>query len=615
MPILLKSIRVAGFRGLKNIEINLNQNTVLIGTNNVGKTTFLNALQVAFGDSRWVSPDDFSISAGSVSTQIVVDLQFVPVDSAGKTVTVFDELWIPVFRKGIQLGEDGQFFAFRSKVRSDEKQMRLAPVRKTLKEWLDWDNSEGWTDETLEDDNLSISSLSDHIPFFFQNAQRDILDDIKQRTSFLGRALSKVHYNESDRIGLQELIQEVNDQAVHNSPVLKNLKENLADLGNTFGTTKGNADITPFAKDIRDLTKGIRLHFADGIENFSMEYHGMGTRSWASLLTLKAFVNILTAEATEAYYPILALEEPEAHLHPNAQKQIMGQIKSFPGQVIVSTHSPYVASQATLNGIRSLYKGSGRVLVGMIPEDLDAESERQIQRQIIQTHGDLLFARAWVLFEGETEAQAFPLFFMDFFGREAWDLGVNLIGVAGAGNFAPFIRLAQALNIPWYIFTDGEADVLKSLTKMLTKYAGLAGELADCTRVFAIPDGLDYEGYLLKEGYLSECISGIESVESTGYVQKQILKKNGTKGRAEKTDIICDKCTQFIFDGPIHDYSGSNGVDKFIADLLEISQAKTKYAGPIAIEILKQDEPRNIPSKLKELFVRMKVDLFPQGDV
>ena len=41
MSILVKTIRVSGLRGLQNIEVELEQVTVLTGMNNTGKTSFI----------------------------------------------------------------------------------------------------------------------------------------------------------------------------------------------------------------------------------------------------------------------------------------------------------------------------------------------------------------------------------------------------------------------------------------------------------------------------------------------------------------------------------------------------------------------------------------------
>ena len=89
----------------------------------------------------------------------------------------------------------------------------------------------------------------------------------------------------------------------------------------------------PFTKKLRDLNKGIKINYSQ----FSIEYHGMGTRSWSSLLILKAFIlqNMKLAHDSQvAYYPIIAIEEPESHLHPNAQKKLYSQINNIIGQKI-----------------------------------------------------------------------------------------------------------------------------------------------------------------------------------------------------------------------------------------------------------------------------------------
>lgn len=54
MSILIKTVRIAGFRGLENIEVELEQTTVLTGMNNSGKTSFFKALQLALGNRLFV---------------------------------------------------------------------------------------------------------------------------------------------------------------------------------------------------------------------------------------------------------------------------------------------------------------------------------------------------------------------------------------------------------------------------------------------------------------------------------------------------------------------------------------------------------------------------------
>ena len=97
MSILIKTVRIAGFRGLENIEVTLEQTTILTGMNNTGKTSLLKALQLALGNRQFVSQDDFFIQGSSVSEKIIIDLLIVPIDGDGKRRDNFSEDWEDIF--------------------------------------------------------------------------------------------------------------------------------------------------------------------------------------------------------------------------------------------------------------------------------------------------------------------------------------------------------------------------------------------------------------------------------------------------------------------------------------------------------------------------------------
>ena len=97
MSILIKTVRIAGFRGLENLEVMLEQTTILTGMNNTGKTSFLKALQLALGNRQFISQDDFFIQGNSVSEKIIVDLLIVPIDGDGKRCEEFSGDWEILF--------------------------------------------------------------------------------------------------------------------------------------------------------------------------------------------------------------------------------------------------------------------------------------------------------------------------------------------------------------------------------------------------------------------------------------------------------------------------------------------------------------------------------------
>ena len=78
MNIFIKTVRIAGFRGLENIEVELEKTTILTGMNNTGKTSFLKGLQLVLGNRQFLSQDDFCVQGNKVSEKIIIDLLITP---------------------------------------------------------------------------------------------------------------------------------------------------------------------------------------------------------------------------------------------------------------------------------------------------------------------------------------------------------------------------------------------------------------------------------------------------------------------------------------------------------------------------------------------------------
>ncbi len=508
MSILIKTVRIAGFRGLENIEVALEQTTILTGMNNTGKTSFLKALQLALGNRQFVLRDDFFIQGSSVSEKIIIDLLIVPIDNDGKRGEVFSEDWEDLFTtKRIRNDVMDKFFvSLRTIITFDAIKNSYKTQQFILQDWPDFKQDD--VDWFKAENGKRTSFNFDEIPFFYMDAQRDILEDTKLRSSYLGKMLSKIEYSPKDIKNIENQIKLLNEKAVSSSDILSNIKTTLKELDTAMDTRSEGIEITPFTKKIRDLNKGLTIYYTDSHDSFSMEYHGMGTRSWSSLLTLKSFIALLSKNAEKeksVFFPVLAIEEPEAHLHPNAQKKLFGQIDAIAGQKIISTHSPYIAATAKLGQIRNFYKDA-TVTCGRIETDsLTGEEIRKINRQVINTRGEIFFSKVIVFFEGETEEQALPIFAQKHFGKTSVEMGLDFVGVGGYGGYLPFIRFAEAFNIPWLIFSDAEntseKNIAASVQKQFSKFGSTKNE-SDC--IVFLDDGNDFEKYLIKCGYIKE---------------------------------------------------------------------------------------------------------------
>jgi len=410
--IKIVEVRVRNFRCLHSVNLTLDGLTVLIGENNSGKTSFLEALFAAIGAGRRVITAEDVFLAPAENTvpkrrTVVVDLLVRPADSSGKVIANFPEgsYWLSLWGNGVaQDDEDRDFVAFHTQMRWDATRGEYITERKFLKDWPV--DPLKWEDAKVNESAGSVSAaVIEPLALYFMDAKRDIQDEMQSRTSFWHRLISDLGLSEKEIEALEKQLTKLNEDIIGASDVLRHVRDNLDDLYEAVNSPKGSVSITPTARTLRDLSKGMDVSFAtQGAQTFPLIRHGMGTRSVAALLTFRAYTTWRQMQAKgDAVHPMLALEEPEAHLHPQAQRALFHLIQRIPGQRIVSTHSPYIAAEAHISQFRVFRKvGPETTVKEMDTKSLGAEDIRKINRRVLDTRGDLLYARALVLCSGET---------------------------------------------------------------------------------------------------------------------------------------------------------------------------------------------------------------------
>jgi putative ATP-dependent endonuclease of OLD family len=610
MRIRLQTVRIKGFRGFRNIEVDFENTTVLVGTNNAGKTTLLKALQLSLTNSHFISNDDFFYCDEHIDDAIIVDVLFVPLDEDGNVTNEFNEVWNDVFKaERIGISADGkQIMAFRTIIKENNKSFRkqqfyIDQWEEFLKEEINWYDNEY---------DKELSFYFDEIPFFYLEANRDILEDIKSKSSYLGRILSSLEFSLENKRKIEALISELNSTTIGSSDILTELETTLRELDTAMDNTNNNVQLTPFTKKVRDLNKGIRINYSE----FSMDYHGMGTRSWSSLLVLKSFLNLnhkIYEDNGKPYYPILAIEEPESHLHPNAQKKLYSQINEIVGQKIISTHSNYIAANANLSEIRSLIKKESNITIGkLLVDNIDDEENRKIKRQVINTRGELFFSKVVILCEGETEEQSLPLLIEKQLNLDMVSIGINIIGINGGGNYFPFIYFCESLGIKWFILSDGENPILKKIKKDMIKLNQLEVRPED----YEFPDNIihfenqeDFERHLINNGFKEEIEDTLKEIYGDD-IDAIILRKHGSVLKRQPTRDKCSECNQFIFEDILRVYNTDEGKLEAYNELL--SDKKTIYPSILSQKIFESEKP--IPPKLIELFSKINDILNPVED-
>lgn len=193
MNIQIDTVRISGFRGLQNIEINLPRVAVLLGVNNSGKTSVIKALQLALGDySRYLSDEDFYIGENEKRQEsVIIDLRIIATEGDIR-INEFSEMWQREFGDKIQAEPDGkQFVGIRTIAKSDKVKGGFLVERFHLDSWP---SQKDWLETRTKIKNKIVRRF-DSIPFMPIDAQRDIHNELKEKSSFVGRVLSSIEYD------------------------------------------------------------------------------------------------------------------------------------------------------------------------------------------------------------------------------------------------------------------------------------------------------------------------------------------------------------------------------------------------------------------------------------
>ncbi|WP_037290875.1 ATP-dependent nuclease [Saccharibacillus sacchari] len=598
MSILVSDLYINNFRSLKNISLKLDKYTVIVGKNNSGKSNIIQAINLAF-DFSSVFRDDIYISADepyNESKKIWIDIRILPIDEDGNIQDTFNDQWSRAFGDSVSLdlATDKEYFAFRTEISFDSDKEIYTNFKYKIDNWEYEGNSQVGNSvrrETLEGiENILV------------NAQRDISLDIRDRGSMWGRLTSNIKVSDNVRGNIETQLQRLNKKIVRESEILKSISR---ELKVTTADKESIVDISPITRDIESLYRGINIYYTNKNSlPTSVENLGLGVRSWAVFSTVKAEISSKITKRTLddlAYLPLILVEEPEAHVHPQAQRQLFSNINEMNGQKVITTHSPYILSQIDLEKIRYVRKvGAQSEALPLLMEGLTEEDIQKIRRTVMSTRGEILYANAVILAEGETEEQALTVFLREFFNKEPFELGINIIGVGG-NNYTPFMRILDRLNIKWYVFSDGEPQPLSDLRACLKKLTGASSQpnLTDFENIFIIENNECFETYCLSQGYIKEIRKAICQVESnTNYMSYYIDHYNDQKGKH----------------GIIRNYKADADGGYYRATKDCIMSNKTKYPTAIAEEICKiRTKSRRVPQKLKELFNKIKENMEEGG--
>lgn len=531
----IQSVRLRNYRSFADCTVPLRRSSVIIGANNVGKTSLLEAIESVLGIGRrgyGLTEDDLSRDAPD-GAEILIDITIKPdVDDQ------FTQDEHAVF--GLQIDVDPEN---RERLHIQAR-ASIDPVDSSFQvraSFLKGDDSEDGRVTLDHRRALSVIGFA---------AKRDARRELSDSSGLWARITSaaaltseqieelKVRGEDAGRTIIEDLLGEA-----IGTEILASSAANL--VGDVLYGGSGTAEIAFSAMplDVRQLLRQIeiRLQAPDDGNPRPLMTHSTGTQA----VLLLALFNAYT-EAVKSPVVAISVEEPEVHLYPQSARALAKRLWKLPKQTLLTTHSTDVTDLADPRDLVVLRRQRTHAVAHSVPEGyLSDEEIRDIARRMKSAGSSFVFARAILLAEGPSEELALPIF-ASCQGIDLDSLGLSLVSVDG-NSFKAFARLLHpdALGIPFLAICDNDAGVTSLVNgldaaSLLPKGVNKADPRADRALLeqagyFWWTDG-DFEACLVNGGAVPCYQIAIAELHGTDRLQNFRIQFERDKGRPPAND-------------------------------------------------------------------------------
>ena len=410
-----------------------------------------------------------------------------------------------------------------------------------------------------------IISFQQLVPVFYLTALRNSAQEFQPRSQFWGPFVRSMKIEPEMRQELERELSELNQRVLDSHETFDDVKRQLRNTSEMLPLNRSNpVNIEAIPSKIFDILSRtqVMLTSTSGVR-LPLGRHGEGTQSLSVICLFDAFLQSkLSDRYTDYSSPILALEEPEAHLHPSATRSASVLLQEIDGQKVIATHSGELISSVPLTSLRRLRRKGGQITVYQVKEGSLTDDELQkVDFHVRSMRGSLLFARCWLLVEGEVDT----IIFEECARALEFDMiseGVSCIAYSNA-SLPTLIKLADALGIEWVVVADRDSagdDYIRGAERHL-------GSRVKARHIHQLHHGV-MEVFLCVEGYGSFYESNIspqkrhnitEPKGTLTYWQQVADSQSGSKPQ-NAIQVAAEIRTR-----------SSQGVPQYIRDVLQIS--------------------------------------------
>ncbi|MDJ9241285.1 ATP-dependent endonuclease [Salmonella enterica] len=481
---ILERVEIVGFRGINRLSLMLEQNNVLIGENAWGKSSLLDALTLLLSpelDLYHFVREDFWFPPGDIKGRehhLHIILTFRETQPGRHRVRRYraleacwslceDDFHRIFYRLEGECGADGSVMTLRSFLNSDGQPLLVENINDQVRHLVRL---------------MPVLRLRDaRFMRRIRNGTVPNVPDVEvtaRQLDFLARELATRPQNLTDgqiRQGLSAMVQ----------------------LLEHYFSEQGAGQARHRLMRRRSQNEQRSWRYLDIINRMIDK---PGSRSHRVIL-LGLFSTLLQAKGTLRLHkdarPLLLVEDPETRLHPIMLSVAWQLLNLLPLQRIATTNSGELLSLTPVEHVVRLVRESSRVAAWRLgPGGLSAEDGRRIVFHIRFNRASSLFARCWLLVEGETETWVINELARQC-GHHFDAEGIKVIEFAQSG-LKPLVKFARRMGIEWHVLVDGD--------EAGKKYAATVRSLLNNDReeerehLTALP-ALDMEHFMYRQGF------------------------------------------------------------------------------------------------------------------
>lgn len=426
----LRSVQIENYRAIRQGTVTLDQTTVLFGENDSGRSSVMEALLLILGSADEVfearlKPFHFHRGPDGALGQLLITLQVKEEAPPRSSMPACMERHFPA-KPG---GRDFEF-AFRA---------RLDPATSAITHTWSLRDPAG-AGVCIRDNDEVLHWLREMMPALYLRlgtlAESPAIAAGRKKMNPALESLEQRHRNLITG-NTPDLFAELEQGAKAAQEVLKLHSEVFADaapLMSAMASEILNQNRVSTAAEPKPVTAAHKI---------------------AMLLLLGAVLQLARRKLSPHARPVLIIENPESNLHPMTLAAVWRIIERIVWQKIVTTNSGTILASAPLHSLRRITRSDGRVTEWSVrPTQMSREALRRISYHLRSRRASAMFARCWLLVEGETEYWILPEL-ARVCGYDFAAEGVACVEFAQCG-LPPLAKLADLLGIAWHVLADGD---------------------------------------------------------------------------------------------------------------------------------------------------------------